>query len=113
MPLTKHQKEVAECNSRFRVLVTGRRFGKTFLAIRELARFAIKPKQTCWYISPSYRMAKQIVWNELKDKLLKVNWIEDTNEQELSVTLRNKSKIVLKGADNYDSLRGVGLTLLY
>ena len=112
MPLTKHQKEVAECNSRFRVLVTGRRFGKTFLAIRELARFAIKPKQTCWYISPSYRMAKQIVWNELKDKLLKVNWIEDTNEQELSVTLRNKSKIVLKGADNYDSLRGVGLNFI-
>ena len=112
MPLTKHQKEVAECNSRFRVLVTGRRFGKTFLALRELARFAIKPKQTCWYISPSYRMAKQIVWNELKDKLLKVNWIEDTNEQELSVTLRNKSKIVLKGADNYDSLRGVGLNFI-
>ena len=112
MPLTKNKKEVAECNSRFRVLVTGRRFGKTFLAIRELARFAIKPKQTCWYISPSYRMAKQIVWNELKDKLLKVNWIEDTNEQELSVTLRNKSKIVLKGADNYDSLRGVGLNFI-
>ena len=112
MPLTKHQKEVAECNSRFRVLVTGRRFGKTFLAIRELARFAIKPKQNVWYVAPTYRMCKQIVWNELKDKLIKINWIEETNEQELCVTLRNKSKIILKGADNYDSLRGVGLNFV-
>ncbi len=69
--LLNTKKEVAECNSRFRVLVTGRRFGKTFLAIRELARFAIKPKQNVWYVAPTYRMCKQIVWNELKDKLIK------------------------------------------
>ena len=77
------------------MLVTGRRFGKTWLAIRELARFAIKPKQNVWYVAPTYRMCKQIVWNELKDRLIKVNWIEETNESELCVTLRNKSKVIL------------------
>ena len=45
MPLTSQQKEVIENDSRFRVLVSGRRFGKTFLAINELARFARFPNK--------------------------------------------------------------------
>ena len=40
MPLSKAQKEVISNKARFRVLITGRRFGKTFLAINELAKFA-------------------------------------------------------------------------
>ena len=53
MSLTEPQKAVAESDSRFRVLITGRRFGKTYLAIRELCRFARYPKQTVWYVAPS------------------------------------------------------------
>ena len=48
MPLTKPQAEVISNESRFRVLITGRRFGKTYLAINELAKFASKSNQKVW-----------------------------------------------------------------
>ena len=112
MPLSIAQKEVATSICRFRVLISGRRFGKTHLAIRELCRFAAQPNTICWYVAPSYRQAKQIVWLKLKEKLLKINWIKKINESDLTVDLINGSIISLRGADNPDSLRGVGLDFL-
>ena len=112
MPLSKHQKQVLECDKRFRVLITGRRFGKTFLAVTELAKFARYPKKKVWYVAPTYRMAKDIVWFELVDKLTKHKWIKKTNNSDLSILLRNGSQISLRGADNENSLRGVGLDFL-
>ena len=64
MPLTKPQAEVIGSKARFRVLVSGRRFGKTFLAINELARFARFPNKKVWYIAPTYRQAKGICWSD-------------------------------------------------
>jgi hypothetical protein len=57
-------------------------------------------------------MARQIVWRKLKNKLQDLNWVSKTNETELTITLVNGSVISLKGADNYDSLRGVGLDFI-
>ena len=62
MPLTEPQKKVIKDESRFRVLITGRRFGKTYLAINELAKFASQPNKKVWYVAPSYRQAKAICW---------------------------------------------------
>ena len=112
MKLSVPQKTVAQDETRFRVLVGGRRFGKTTLAIRELCYHARKPNQTCWYVSPSYRMSRQIAWEQIKRILYKLNWIQKTNEAELVLTLKNNSKICLRGADNADSLRGVGINFL-
>lgn len=112
MPLSKAQRLIADSPLRFRVAVCGRRFGKTHLALRELAKFARYPNQRVWYISPSYRMSKQILWKKLKQKLISINWVKKINETELTLELVNGSEISLKGADNYDSLRGVGLNFL-
>jgi phage terminase large subunit len=112
MPLSKAQRMIADAPFRFRVAVCGRRFGKTHLAIRELAKYAAKPDQRVWYVAPTYRMAKQIVWKKLKKKLLNINWVKKVNEQDLTLELVNGSEISLRGADNYDSLRGVGLNFI-
>jgi len=112
MPLSKAQRLIADAPFRFRVAVCGRRFGKTHLAIRELAKYAAKPDQRVWYCAPTYRMAKQIVWKKLKKKLLSINWVKKVNEQDLTLELVNGSEISLRGADNYDSLRGVGLNFI-
>lgn len=112
MPLSKAQDTVAHDLHRFRVVVAGRRFGKTHLSIRELAHHARIPDKEVWYVAPTYKMARQIVWKKLKNKLSDLNWIKKTNETELSITLVNGSTISLKGADNYDSLRGVGLDFI-
>jgi hypothetical protein len=53
-------------------------------------------------------MAKNIVWRKLKNKLTDLNWVLKHNETELKLELKNGSTISLKGADNYDSLRGTG-----
>ena len=112
MPLTTPQQKVIDSKARFRVLISGRRFGKTFVAINELARFARFPKQKCWYVAPSYRQAKQIVWTDLKEKIIKHRWHSKINDSDLSIILKNKSEIALRGADNFDALRGVGLNFL-
>jgi hypothetical protein len=112
MPLSLAQDKVAKDPTRFRVVVAGRRFGKTHLAIRELAYHAKEPDKEVWYVAPTYKMARQIVWRKLKNKLSDLNWISKTNETELTIQLVNGSTIALKGADNYDSLRGVGLDFI-
>ena len=112
MALTKPQKKVINDESRFRVLVTGRRFGKTFLAINELAKFASKPNQRVWYVAPTYRQAKAICWNVLKEKMIYHKWVKNINHSDLTITLKNNSTITLRGSDNEQSLRGVGLNFL-
>ena len=112
MPLSKPQKKILECDKRFRVLITGRRFGKTFLCIQEIAKFARYPKKKVWYVAPTYRMAKDIVWNDLVDRMVKHKWVSKINHSDLKVILRNGSEISLRGADNENSLRGVGLDFL-
>lgn len=108
MPLSKPQETICNSDARFRVAVTGRRFGKTYVAIRELSRAAALPDQECLFLAPSYRMAKNLVWDQLKEKLKSLRWVDQTNEAELTIRLKSGSKIYLKGAESKDSLRGAG-----
>jgi hypothetical protein len=108
MALSKAQRMIADAPFRFRVACCGRRFGKTHLALREIAKFASKPDQRVIYVAPTYRMAKNILWKKLRKKLLSLNWVKKVNETELSLELINGSEIQLKGAENFDSLRGTG-----
>ena len=112
MPLTTPQKKVIKDDSRFRVLITGRRFGKTYLAINELAKFASQPNKKVWYVAPSYRQAKAICWGVLKEKMIQHKWVKSINHSDLTITLKNNSQITLRGSDNENSLRGVGLHFL-
>ena len=110
MKLSSPQQSVAEYNTRFKVVVAGRRFGKTYLSIRELCYHARLPNKEVFYITSSYRAAKMIVWKPLKQRLLDLRWVKKINESELSILLKNGSTISLKGAENKDSLRGVSLS---
>ena len=112
MPLTAPQKTIVEAPQRFKVVIAGRRFGKTHLALRQLAYHARLPDQTIWAVYPTYRQAKMVAWKQLRNRLSDLKWVKKVNETELTVELKNGSTISLKGADNYDSLRGVGLDYL-
>lgn len=111
--LSLHPKQIEVYNSkaRFRVVVAGRRWGKSSIARVLMIQKARKKNQKVWYVAPTYRQAKQMMWTELLDAIPK-KWIKRINETTLSVTLINGSKIELKGADKADSLRGVGLNFL-
>lgn len=110
--LTRAQSRVFNAPVRFKLVVAGRRFGKTFLSICELLRAGLsKPDQLSFYVAPSYRMAKQIAWRDLK-RMIPLPWVAKINESDLAITFTNGSVVALRGADNYDSLRGVGLNFL-
>ena len=111
--LTKPQYQVSSSNKRFRVLVSGRRFGKTYLCITEMMKYATQVGKTIWYVAPTFKMAREIVWLKLKQILSDFNWIETINETNLSIRVKKTGSIIsLKGCENYDSLRGVGLDFL-
>jgi len=112
MALSPAQQAIVDSPQRFCVAVCGRRFGKTHLAIRQLCYYAKEPNREVWYVAPSYRAAKMIAWKKLKRKLEDLKWVKKVNESELTLLLKNGSTISLKGADNHDSLRGIGLDFL-
>jgi hypothetical protein len=109
MKLSQPQQTIAKNKSRFKVVVAGRRFGKTYLAIREICYQAKEPNREVFYVTTSYRAAKMIVWKPLKNKLLDLKWVKKINESELSILLKNGTTISLKGAEDPDKLRGVSL----
>ncbi|HEX4749583.1 MAG TPA: terminase family protein [Bryobacteraceae bacterium] len=107
--LKNAQWQVFTCPKRFRVLVAGRRFGKTQLALYELLRAASpKPGLLAWYVAPTYRQAKRIAWNRLKE-LVQDDPGCTISESDLSIHFHGGGVIALRGADNFDSLRGNGL----
>jgi hypothetical protein len=98
-------------DARFRMLVAGRRFGKTFLSLVELCRAAWSPGHQVWYVAPTYKQAKRIAWKPLK-LMTRPYWASQPNETDLRIDLITGGSICLRGADNYDSLRGDGLDFL-
>lgn len=111
MKLAPWQKTVADDPSRFKVVVAGRRAGKTFLSIREICYRAREPNKTIFYITSTFRAARMIVWKPLKQRLLDLRWVSKVNESNLEITLKNGSVIALKGADDGgQKLRGISLS---
>jgi hypothetical protein len=105
------QSSVLDCDRRFRVLAAGRRSGKTYLACIELIRAACGPSRVAWYVAPTYKMSKRIAWKQLK-QLTRPFWASPPNETDLRIELTTGGIIALRGADNYDNLRGEGLDFL-
>jgi hypothetical protein len=103
--LHKGQYEVANDTHKYRVLNAGRQWGKSVLSRLIILQWALKEPGIYWIVSPTYRQGKQNHWLNLKKEIPR-EWIQNSNEVELSVTLKNGSIIELKGAENPDSLRG-------
>tara|TARA_R110001606_G_scaffold107173_1_gene231767 strand:- start:285 stop:1514 length:1230 start_codon:yes stop_codon:yes gene_type:complete len=109
MSLTNPQQTIFDDESRFKCISAGRRFGKTYLSMYEIARAARFPDQRIFYIAPTFRMGKQIIWKQLCDEMRQRRWVKKINESDLTLTLINKSTISVRSADNFDAMRGVSL----
>lgn len=112
MPLSLPQRTIVSAPQRFKVVIAGRRFGKTHLSIRELCKHARDPEKEVWYCAPTYKQAKMIVFKKLRKKLIDLKWVKNINATSLTFELKNGSTISLKGLDNFDNLRGAGLDFL-
>ena len=104
LTLKSNQTRVFLNDRRFRLVVAGRRWGKTRLAIGELVTDAFRgPDRIGYYIAPNYRQAKRIAWNVLKNQI-PPSARRRTSELELSIELYNGSLIQLHGALSGDRL---------
>jgi hypothetical protein len=92
--LKPRQYEVFSDGRRFRILVAGRRFGKSYLAIIELIQAAWGRGRLVWYVAPTYKQAKRVVWNMLK-QLTPTYWASKPNETNLTIELRSGGTIAL------------------
>lgn len=96
--------------NRFRVVVAGRRWGKTHLARTELlARALTFGPGRYWYVAPTLKAAKDMFWEDLKAACDPTWQARGPNESELSIDLRNGAELRIHGAEDPDALRGRGL----
>tara|TARA_B100001057_G_scaffold493416_1_gene587787 strand:+ start:671 stop:1846 length:1176 start_codon:yes stop_codon:yes gene_type:complete len=85
--------------------------GKTVMAINHLLRAAIMcqhPNPRYAYLAPTYRQAKAVAWDYLKQFAGNIPEVK-FHETELRCDLPNGARINLLGAENPDSLRGIYL----
>lgn len=110
------QLEVFNDPRRYQIVVAGRRFGKSNLAVKKaiteamrmsLNNYALSDKGV-FLVAPTHDQGKRIYWSVLARLAQPVatRFRENTGR----VDLLNGRWIEIRGADNPDSLRGVGLS---
>lgn len=111
LPYVPHANQITlhEDPHRFKVVVCGRRFGKSTFALNHTLNKALQKEGRYWIVAPSYKQAKSIYWRDHVRQWIPDEIVKKKNESELYVELVNGSIIELKGADNDDALRGAGL----
>lgn len=110
--LLNWQQEVFKDNHRFKVVAAGRRCGKSRLSAVTLLIEALNCPEgsSVMYVAPTLGQARTIIWDLLHDLGRPV--IKSSHVNNLEITLINGRKILVRGADNPDSLRGVSLVYL-
>jgi len=108
--LLNWQQDVFKNTHRFKVVAAGRRCGKSRLSAVSLLIEALNCPEgsAVMYIAPTLGQARSILWDLLHDLGRPV--IKSSHVNNLEITLVNGRKILVRGADNPDSLRGVSLT---
>lgn len=108
--LLNWQQEVFKDTARFKVVAAGRRCGKSRLSAVTLLIEGLNcpAGSAVMYVAPTLGMARTIMYDLLLDLGKPV--IKSAHVNNLEITLVNGRKIMLRGADNPDSLRGVSLT---
>ena len=101
--------DILKDKSRFKVLVCGRRWGKTVLSLMYLLKDAFHQGERRWFITPTYRQGKMIVFPILRQMFSGFVGAK-LNESDMSVVFDNGAELAVKGADNEHNLRGVELT---
>lgn len=110
--LLKWQQEVFKDPTRFKIVAAGRRCGKSRLSAVTLLIEALNCPEgsSVMYVAPTLGQARSIIWDLLHDLGRPV--IKSSHVNNLEITLINGRKILVRGADNPDSLRGVSLVYL-
>ncbi len=114
----ENQLKVLNSGKRLDVIVAGRRFGKTEYCLKrmlieglrtELNGYSLENKGV-WYVGPTFTQAKRVAWTRLKQLAAPVTKPGKTYENEARIVLLIDRELEINGADDPDSLLGVGLS---
>lgn len=104
------QQEIWKDKNRFKVIVCGRRFGKTHYVREKLTFLSKNVNHLYWYVAPTYSMAKDLLWEPLKERWDALGWLYSKDESRLVIKRRKSGCVIqLKSAQKERSLRGKGL----
>ena len=94
-----NQQRILDSQSRFRVIMCGRRFGKSELSQIEIISEALKGNNVA-YITPTYKLAKTFF-----EKLIKIVQFEH-NKSDLIIQFPNDGSVEFFTGERLDNLRG-------
>lgn len=108
MKLHQKQREVILSKNRFKVIRAGRRGGKTMLEVEDMSFDAVSKKdRPIFYIAPTQKQAREIIWEQLKNRL---GQIGEPNESRLEMKVPTQdggfSIIQVAGWENRENFRG-------
>lgn len=105
---TDYQIEYMASDKRFSILVWHRRARKTRTALnKQLTRiFKRTEPGVCYYVLPTYKQAKQVVWDVLINDHIPKELYEKKNDSELAIYYKNGVIQRFVGAEDYDKHRG-------
>ena len=96
--------------ARFRIVCTGRKWGKTTMLVHEAFRWLGKPNSIVWWVAPYYSIA-QLGWRRFVEAIPKAA-IKRLNKRDFMIEMINGSTLWFKSADSPDSLVGEGIDLI-
>jgi phage terminase large subunit-like protein len=103
------QIEVWQSQKRFKVIIAGRRTGKSNLSIKKIIAAGLEAPtgSAVLYVGPTQAQTRQIAWDAILEQGREV--IKSAHVNSMDVTLVNGVKIHLRSAENPDTLRGLKL----
>lgn len=109
-PLHPFQREVLDSPVRFRVVVAGRRLGKSRLGMVEALR-ALFAGQLVWWVAPIRRQAQRVAYRPMRQMLAEPirRGMVEPYDGELSLRCaRSGGEVVFLSAEEPDNIRGEG-----
>lgn len=106
------QRRLHESSARFRVVVAGRRWGKSLAAAKEIEPVAYEPGRRVWIVAPTYDLTDKVfreVWAEL---VTRRGFAAKASEPQRRIVTRSGTVIEGRSAESPASLVGEGLDLL-
>lgn len=102
-----YQLEVLKSPKRFKIAVFHRRGGKSKMAFNEQIRKAVSVKGIYYYFLPTYKQAKQVIWDSLVKEHIPPEIVKKFNESELAIHYKNGSIQRIVGCEDVNKHRGI------
>jgi hypothetical protein len=109
--LRSKQADILRCNDRFKLVICGRRFGKTMILLTEALKQLKYPNQLVMYVAPTNAQAKKVFWKKLKQYIPQCYILDKQETYPLTLKLNNGSEISLYGAEAHDRIRSTEFDL--